>query len=262
MPRTISCMALLPAEQYGRQWNQAVMMEGKMTHNHTKTMNVKTIICAAVLGTVLAACGSSKHVTQEPLKNTAGGETVASENRETLARQAIEEPKTTVQKFMADLDLSVGRDGSSYNLGGKLAMKRGQVVRMNLTFMGFIEVGIIEFTPDYILIVNRMGREYTKAPYNSLDVLVKNNVNFKTVEAMAWKNLYSPDGRKINGSDFGKMIEQLVNSNMKDGGKVTVKVNIGAPNTTRNFETYTSVKPAYKEVPAQVLMAKLMDFAK
>lgn len=106
-----------------------------------------------------------------------------------------------------------------------------------------------------------MGKEYTKAPYNSLDVLVKNNINFKTVEAMAWKNLYSPDGKKVKDADFGKMIEQLINSNIKGSGKVTVKVNIGAPNTTRDFETYTSVKANYKEVPAQVLMAKLMSFA-
>lgn len=226
------------------------------------TMNIKTIICAAAVGVMLAACGSSKPVTQEPIRKTEGGKTVSSGSMDDLARQVGVEPNISVQRFTADIDLSIGMGGSSYNLGGKLAMKRGQVVRLNLTFMGFIEVGIIEFTPDYILIVNRMGKEYTKAQYNSLDVLVKNKINFKSVETMAWKNLYSPDGRKIRDAAFGKMIEQLINSNVKDSGKVTVKMDIGAPNTAKDFETYTSVKATYREVPAQVLIAKLMDFAK
>lgn len=224
-------------------------------------MNLKTIIFAAVLGLTLAGCGSSKQVSQEPIRQTTGGTTVVSEKREEMAQRIEEEKKNVVRRFIADLDLSVGMEGDSYHLGGKLAMKRGQVVRMNLTFMGFMEVGIIEFTPDYILIVNRMGKEYTKAPYNSLDMLVRNHVDFKSVEKLAWDNLYSPDGKKVKDAGFGKMIEQLINSNIKGSRKVTVRVNIGAPNTTRDFETYTSVKATYKEVPAQVLMAKLMNFA-
>lgn len=196
---------------------------------------------------MMAACGSSKRVVEDTpsLPQT---------------KTEVTTPQITgPEKFTADLDLSLGLGSDSYNLGGKVSMKREKVVRMNLTFMGFVEVGIIEFTPDYILIVNKMQKEYTKAPYNSLDVLRKNNITFASIEKMAWEELYSQDGKAIKDNKLGKALGQMINSNIKGSGKVSVKIEVGKPNTTRDFETYTTPKDSYKEVPAQLLLAKFMQ---
>lgn len=199
------------------------------------------------MAAMLAACGSSKRVVEDTpsLPQT---------------KTEVTTPQITgPEKFTADLDLSLSTGSDSYSLGGKVSMKREKVVRMNLTFMGFVEVGIIEFTPDYILIVNKMQKEYTKAPYNSLDVLRKNNITFASIEKMAWEELYSQDGKAIKDNKLGKALEQMINSNIKGSGKVSVKIEVGKPNTTRDFETYTTPKDSYKEVPAQLLMAKFMQ---
>lgn len=229
-------------------------------------MKIKTIIFAAAVA-LLASCGSSKKAIEETPTDITKPAASATTSK-TQPAAPTTQPTTpqmqeiTVKQFTADLDLAIGMGSDKYDLGGKVSMKRDQVVRMNLTFMGFIEVGIIEFTPDYILIVNRMGKEYTKAPYNSIDALKKNNITFQSIEAMAWQQLYAKDGKAIKNSELDRTLENLINSNMKSGKKVTVKIEVGKPNTTRDFETYTTVKSSYKEVPAQVLMAKLMSFAK
>ena len=106
-----------------------------------------------------------------------------------------------------------------------------------------------------------MGKEYTKATYDSIEELRKNNVTFSRIEETAWQNLYAENG-KAAAEDMDTMLEQLINSNMKDGKKVSIDIAVGMPDTQRHFETYTTVKSSYTEVPVQVLMARLMSFAK
>lgn len=228
-------------------------------------MKIKTILFATAVA-LLASCGSSKKIVDEtPTDVTtkpATSQTTKPTTSQTTTKPSTQtnEPTITVNRFMADLDIAIGMGKDNYDLGGKIYMKRDKVVRMNLTFMGFIEVGIIEFTPNHILVVNRIGKEYTKASYNDIEALKKNGITFKKIETMAWEKLYASDGKKIKNSDLDKTIENLINNNTSK--KVTVHIEVGKPNTTKDFETYTTVKSSYHEVPPQVLMSTLMNFAK
>ena len=206
---------------------------------------------------ILAACGSSKKAAEKTELPVTKTET------KTEKSKPVEQsgPEITVKRFVSDLEIIVGMGRDSYTLGGKISMKRSEVMRINLTFMGFIEVGIIEFSPDGILIVNRMGREYTRISYDSTDALVKNNITYDSIEKLAWEKLYVDGGKKVNTVSLDNAIENLINSNLKDGKKVSVRIDVGQPDTKRDFTTYTIVKSSYKEVPPQVLMARLMSFA-
>ena len=206
---------------------------------------------------ILAACGSSKKATEKTELPATKTETKTEKSKP--AEQNV--PEITVKRFVSDLEITVGMGRDSYTLGGKISMKRSEVMRINLTFMGFIEVGIIEFSPDGILIVNRMGREYTRISYDGTDALVKNNITYDSIEKLAWEKLYVDGGKKVNTVSLDNAIENLINSNLKDGKKVSVRIDVGQPDTIRDFTTYTIVKSSYKEVPPQVLMARLMSFA-
>lgn len=220
-------------------------------------MNLKHIISAAMMTAILAACGSSKKATEKTELPVTKTETKTEKSKP--AEQSV--PEITVKRFVSDLEITVGMGRDSYTLGGKISMKRSEVMRINLTFMGFIEVGIIEFSPDGILIVNRMGREYTRISYDGTDALVKNNITYDSIEKLAWEKLYVDGGKKVNTVSLDNAIENLINSNLKDGKKVSVRIDVGQPDTKRDFTTYTIVKSSYKEVPPQVLMARLMSFA-
>lgn len=206
---------------------------------------------------ILAACGSSKKAAEKTELPVTKTETKTEKSKP--AEQSV--PEITVKRFVSDLEITVGMGRDSYTLGGKISMKRSEVMRINLTFMGFIEVGIIEFSPDGILIVNRMGREYTRISYDGTDALVKNNITYDSIEKLAWEKLYVDGGKKVNTVSLDNAIENLINSNLKDGKKVSVRIDVGQPDTKRDFTTYTIVKSSYKEVPPQVLMARLMSFA-
>lgn len=206
---------------------------------------------------ILAACGSSKKAAEKTELPVTKTETKTEKSKP--VEQSV--PEITVKRFVSDLEITVGMGRDSYTLGGKISMKRSEVMRINLTFMGFIEVGIIEFSPDGILIVNRMGREYTRISYDGTDALVKNNITYDSIEKLAWEKLYVDGGKKVNTVSLDNAIENLINSNLKDGKKVSVRIDVGQPDTKRDFTTYTIVKSSYKEVPPQVLMARLMSFA-
>lgn len=206
---------------------------------------------------ILAACGSSKKAAEKTELPVTKTETKTEKSKP--VEQSV--PEITVKRFVSDLEITVGMGRDSYTLGGKISMKRSEVMRINLTFMGFIEVGIIEFSPDGILIVNRMGREYTRISYDGTEALVKNNITYDSIEKLAWEKLYVDGGKKVNTVSLDNAIENLINSNLKDGKKVSVRIDVGQPDTKRDFTTYTIVKSSYKEVPPQVLMARLMSFA-
>lgn len=210
---------------------------------------------------MFCACGTSRKAAED----------ATSQITNTVTQQQTTTTQTTVQSpakqkvdmapgvdhFVADIDLTVGFGGDTHNLGGKLSMKRDAVVRINLTFMGFMEVAILEFTPEDILIVNRMGKEYTRLKYNAMDALVKNNITFDTIQQMAWQNFYAGQGKKISDASLDKALENLLSSGIKTGKKITVHLEVGKPDTKKNFETKTTLKSSYTEIPAQLILSKL-----
>lgn len=215
-------------------------------------------LCLAIM-----ACGSSKKAA-EGKENTVKIEEnnkKQEEQKQQVQKQkpVAEKPSITVSRFVSDLKVNIELDGSKYSLDGKISMKRGEVMRINLSFMGFIEVGIIEFSPKDILIVNRMGKEFTRMPYDAFDAFTRNNITYANMEYLAWEKLYTENGE---ASNLDKAIENLINTNIRSGKPVKVSIKVGKPDTSRDFTTYTTVKSSYKEVAPELLMARLMAFMK
>lgn len=215
-------------------------------------------LCLAIM-----ACGSSKKAA-EGKENTVKIEENNKKQEEQKQqgqkqKPVAEKPSITVSRFVSDLKVNIELDGSKYSLDGKISMKRGEVMRINLSFMGFIEVGIIEFSPKDILIVNRMGKEFTRMPYDAFDTFTRNNITYANMEYLAWEKLYTENGE---ASNLDKAIENLINTNIRSGKPVKVSIKVGKPDTSRDFTTYTTVKSSYKEVAPELLMARLMAFMK
>ena len=51
------------------------------------------------------------------------------------------------------------------SVSGSLRMKKDEVVRIQLTAFGLMEVGRLEFTKDYVLLMDRMNKQYVKVRY-------------------------------------------------------------------------------------------------
>lgn len=82
-------------------------------------------------------------------------------------------------------------------LTGNLKMKRDDVIRLQLMMFGFVEAGRLEFTKDYVLIVDRINKQYIKATYDQLDFLRNSGLNFYSLQALFWNELFEPGKTKI-----------------------------------------------------------------
>jgi flagellar motor switch/type III secretory pathway protein FliN len=77
-------------------------------------------------------------------------------------------------------------------LTGNLKMKRDDVIRLQLMAFGFVEAGRLELTPDYVLIIDRINKQYLKVPYSHLDFLRNSNIDFYVLQALFWNELFQP----------------------------------------------------------------------
>ena len=89
-------------------------------------------------------------------------------------------------------------------LTGNLRMKRDDVIRMQLMAFGFVEAARLEFTKDYVLIMDRINKQYLKAPYKQIDFLRNSGINFYTLQALFWNELFMPNRGALSDEDLKK----------------------------------------------------------
>ena len=78
-------------------------------------------------------------------------------------------------------------------LTGNLKMRRQDVIRLQLMAFGFVEAGRIEMTKEYVLIMDRINKQYIKVPWISVDFLRNSGINFNTIQSLFWNELFVPD---------------------------------------------------------------------
>jgi hypothetical protein len=83
-------------------------------------------------------------------------------------------------------------------------MKRDDVIRLQLMAFGFVEAARLEFTKDYVLIMDRINKQYLKAPYMSIDFLRNSGLNFHSLQALFWNELFQPNRTALSQEDLQK----------------------------------------------------------
>lgn len=150
-------------------------------------MKLKSIIRIAVLALpfVLVSCGSHKKTVQPPL-------TTAQREKANFIGQVRDNAQTA--KFITSkVKFSVEVGPQKLTLTGNLKMKRDDVIRLQLMAFGFVEAGRIELTKDYVLIMDRINKQYLKAPYLQIDFLRNSGLNFSSLQALFWNELFKPN---------------------------------------------------------------------
>lgn len=171
-------------------------------------MKIKNILFAVALGGMtlaMAGCGSKKAATEgtsSTVDKHNGG------NVQALAFvQKVANQKVSTQNIVGKMSLNVHMGSKNITVPGSLHMRYGEVIRIQafIPLLGS-EVGRIEFTPDYVLVIDRMHKEYIKEDYNKVDFLKNNGLNFYSLQALFWNQLFVPGTKSIseaNLMDFG-----------------------------------------------------------
>jgi hypothetical protein len=136
---------------------------------------------------VLVSCSSHKKTVKEPVQMT-------SEVKSKVDFLTSVKGNAQTAKFMTSkVKFSVEVGPQKLTLTGNLKMKRDDVIRLQLMAFGFVEAGRIELTKDYVLIMDRINKQYLKAPWMSVDFLRNSGLNFNTIQALFWNELFRPN---------------------------------------------------------------------
>jgi hypothetical protein len=87
---------------------------------------------------------------------------------------------------------------------------------------GFVEAARLEFTKDYVLVMDRINKQYLKAPYMQIDFLRNSGLNFYTLQALFWNELFQPNRAALTAEDI-----QRFNTNSDESEDVIISFEDG-----------------------------------
>ena len=155
-----------------------------------KASRLFTTVAAAMALTLVMSCKSHRTLTTE--SNDQASNLVGELTEEQILEKMVENTQS-VRFITSKVKFSLEMGSHQMSLTGNLKMKRDDVIRLQLMAFGFVEAGRLEFTQDYVLIMDRINKQYLKVPYAHLDFLRNNGIDFYVLQAMFWNEVYTPD---------------------------------------------------------------------
>jgi len=162
-----------------------------------KIANIIKVMALAV-PMLLASCHSSKPVVTET-KPTPPNAVEQAEFMQRVSANTLD-----AQFISSKMKFNVEYGSQQITLTGNLKMKRNDVIRLQLMALGFVEAARLEFTKDDVLIMDRINKQYLKAPYNRVEFLRNSGINFHTLQALFWNELFMPGQEEVNSTMFSK----------------------------------------------------------
>jgi len=157
----------------------------------------KTFLWLMLMALVVVSCGTKKTVVDNSTDvKTVTGTEDAEQLKLNYMRRVYDNAVYT-QNIVSNIDFSIDTGSKDISVGGSLHMRKDDVIRIQLTALGLMEVGRLEFTKDYVMIVDRIHKEYIKADYNKVSFLQRNGLNFYSLQALFWNMLFMPGTKKV-----------------------------------------------------------------
>ena len=188
-------------------------------------MNIRTFIFVVTVAAVMSACKTTKYSESAPKKPVAGAEIT---------------PKVT--NVTAKLDVNVKTQKDDITVDGKLYMRYNEMIRITVVPLGLMEAARLEFTPQEVLLIDRINKQYVKAKYEEVDFLKKNNIDFQTLQTCFW--------------------EEYTKKNISlDTGAALLNIKLNKIDNDASWDaSMTSVSSRYKAVSVSELMGQLARF--
>lgn len=159
---------------------------------------------ATVMLLLLASCGTKKNV----IGGGNGSTDIivtddAEQQKKKLAfMQKVSDNAVYSKNIVSKIEFTLKTGDKKISVSGSLHMRKDDVIRIQLTPLGLMEAGRLEFTKDYVMIVDRIHKEYIKADYNQVEFLQRNGLDFYTLQALFWNELFLPGVQKVKDSSL------------------------------------------------------------
>ncbi len=167
-------------------------------------MRSKTYLILLCVSTLfLASCGTSKTATSGKDSTSYIGSSKEEKNNIEYLRKVYDN-EVYANAISSKIKFTISAGKKDLSVSGSLKMKRDEVIRIQLTPFGLMEAGRLEFTKDYVLIMDRINKEYIKTGYDNVEFLEKNGLDFYTLQALFWNSLFLPGEKRVTESMLGK----------------------------------------------------------
>ena len=244
---------------------------------------IKLLLLATVV-VCFAACGTSRKATKgSGTENSGKAEATAEAYKEKVVSNF-----QTAQYLTARATISLKAGTKDISVGGSLKMKRNDVIQLSLTFLG-IEVGRMEFTTTDVLIIDKINKQYVRAPYSQASVLESAGLDFYSLQSLFWNEIFSPGTHDVGSalknfsvassgdhtllsltsapklckySDFakfdGKKFPRRINISFNGGKReLGLDMQLSGLSTNSSWETRTKVSSSYKQRSVDDILGKL-----
>lgn len=224
---------------------------------------------------LMASCGAKKAMVKDTpdVTKAPSAQGTSAVARKLAFVQKVNDQKVYANNIVADMSFTAQMGDRKISVPGAVHMRRDEVIRLQL-FIPLIgsEVGRLEFTPDYVLVIDRMHKQYIKGDYNQLDFLRNNGLNFYSLQALFWNQLLLPGALRVGEGDLHKFkvdldgmgqnvpvslqngnMDYVWEANRNSGliGKTTVRYNSATHGKSDLVWEYTDFKPlGIKKFPA------------
>lgn len=150
-----------------------------------KSLRIMKLAAVTMTIAMVASCGSTRKVVNE----TPNAQAVV-QTQEFL--QKVSDNAQHARFVTSKVKFSVEVGSQQLTLTGNLKMKRDDVIRLQLMAFGFVEAGRLEFTKDYVLVMDRINKQYLRVPYQQLEFMRNSGLDFYALQALFWNELFQP----------------------------------------------------------------------
>lgn len=234
------------------------------------------LLLVLVLIVAFSSCRSHKNAASSVSKSEINAVTSATQKSTTtqgvLDNQSSSTAKTDVEALTAKMNVALSYGGKTLNCGGTCRMKRNDVIQLNLTYTMIItvNVGTMELTPDYILLIDRLNKRYCKTSYSNISYLSYLGIDFYTLQQAFWGEMDPVDTGNISFS-YGNWTQlgngqfpcQMSVSFYRDNASYKGVLGLSNLKATSDWNTRTEIEEGkYQQVSFDAVMNALMGLVK
>ena len=159
-----------------------------------KSLNILKVVALAIPLLVMSCHTHTKVVKDQPLTPEQTQQALqaiqeAEQQAAFLDKVSTSVAKTSKTQFVTSkLKFSIEYGPQQVTLTGNLKMKRDDVIQLK----------------DYVLIIDRINKQFIKVPYNYVDFLRNSGINFYTLQALFWNEMFMPGKQTVDKTMYDK----------------------------------------------------------
>lgn len=165
------------------------------------------IACLLVLMFSISSCRTTKTAsaaTSSPKVELKKAEVVTHAKEEAVV-DLYDKSNSAIPVFSAKIKVDAKVGEKLISLNGSLKIKKDEVIQLSFQapIIG-IEMGKLEITPDYILVIDRYHKQYVKAPISELTARAKTNLDFYDLQALFTNQIFLPGVKDVSRKTLEK----------------------------------------------------------